>query len=501
MKIFSASQIKACDAYTIHASGISSAELMERAAIRCADWIQEHYSKETLFVLLCGRGNNGGDGLALTRLLHERGFGVKAFLIDGAQDLSNDCAWNADRLRALDGGLLASVAEDSFLTDIPLHVVLVDALFGTGLHRPLEGWLADFVLHLNHLPNEKLAIDIPSGMPADTVPPPDTVIVKASHTLSFQFYKRSFLHVETGVYTGHVHILDIGLDDTFIQATHSSYQIIDAPLIKSLYRSREDFSHKGSLGTALLIGGSRGMIGAIALSTLAAARSGAGKVGSLVPECGYTIMQTLVPEAMCQTNGNDFLQQIEGWEHADAVGIGPGLGTHPATAIALEEFLEQAREPLIVDADALNIMAIHKHLLDKLPAHSILTPHPGEYSRLFGAAKNSMLQVEHARTQAMRYNIVIVLKGHYTAVVTPDGGCWYNINGNSGLASGGSGDALTGILAGLLAQHYEPWEAALLGVYLHGSAADLALNAESKESMLAGDVIKCLGKAFDGIGY
>jgi len=496
MKIFSASQIRACDAYTIRASGISSLDLMERAAGKCAEWIAGNLPKESLFVVLCGTGNNGGDGLALTRILHQSGYGAKAFQLQLSGDLSADCAENLERLKNLDATLVEQVERETFLTDIPQNVIIVDAIFGTGLNRPIEGWVAEFIQHINQLPHRKIAIDMPSGMPADTVAPAGTAILRADDTLSFGFYKRAFFHGETGVFAGNVHLLDIGLSPVFINATHTNYQVLDRSVVGGLYKPREPFTHKGTYGTALLVGGSYGMVGAIALSVKAALRSGAGKVRCVVPECGYNILQTIAPEAMCDTSGLHHIEKVTGWERADAIGIGPGMGTEPASLEALEELVDVCKEPMVIDADALNLISMRKSLLHKLPPNSILTPHPKEFERIFGPTNDSMLRVELARTQAMRYNIIIVLKDHYTAVVTPEGECWYNTTGHAGLAAGGSGDVLTGILTSLLAQKYEPVHAAMLGVFLHGLAAEKALKRQSQESMKAGDVVESLGAAF-----
>ncbi len=499
MKIFTAAQIKACDAYTIKASLIRSVELMERAATKCAGWIKDNFPKDTLFVVLCGTGNNGGDGLAVARLLQQRGYGVKAFVLHISKDLSPDCAANLQRLQAIDSELAGIVEPDTFITDIPPNIIIIDAILGTGLSRPTEGWVAAFINHVNHLPNRKIAIDIPSGLPADTTPDKDSAVLKVQDTLSFQFYKRAFLHPESGLYAGNVHLLDIGLDKTFIQATHTQFRTIDAADIAAIYKPRQPFSHKGTYGSVLLVGGSYGKMGAMVLSAKAALRAGAGLVSTLVPGYGYHILQTAVPEAMCSTSGDRVIEKIEGWEHVSAVGVGPGMGTDSKSEQALAEFVDNCKTPVVVDADALNIMAGHRELLSKLPKGSILTPHPKEFNRLFGENTNSMIQVDHARIQAMRYNINIVLKGRYTAVVTTEGECWYNMTGNAGMATAGAGDVLTGIITGLLAQGYEPHNAAMMGVYVHGLAGDIAAKELSQEALIASDITEHLGKAFRSI--
>jgi hydroxyethylthiazole kinase-like uncharacterized protein yjeF len=496
MKIFSAAQIHACDAYTIHASGITSVGLMERAAGKCLEWVQQQLPKDALFVVLCGSGNNGGDGLALTRMLHQAGRKVKAFLLELSKDLSPDCEANLQRLRHIDPSLVTHVPQETFITDMPGNIIIIDAILGTGLSRPAEGWVASFLNHINQLPNRKIAIDIPSGLPADTVPGHDAAIIKANDTLSFQFYKRTFLHPETGVFAGNVHILDIGLDKTFITATGSQYNVTSDSDIHAIYKPRSPFSHKGTFGNVLLIGGSYGKMGSITLSAKAALHAGAGLATALIPACGYTVLQTAAPEVMCRISGDKEINKIDEWEKATAIGIGPGMGTEPATAKALETFIDACKRPVVLDADALNIISKHQDLLGRLPAGSILTPHPKEFSRLFGESSGTMMQLEQARTQAMRYNVNIVLKGHYTAVVTTDGECWYNITGNAGMATGGAGDVLTGIITGLLAQEYEPREAAILGVYLHGLAGDIAAAELSQEALVAGDIVNYLGKAF-----
>jgi hydroxyethylthiazole kinase-like uncharacterized protein yjeF len=496
MKIFTSSQIKACDAYTIYASGITSLELMERAAGKCAEWLMHNMSKDAVFIVLCGTGNNGGDGLALTRLLHRQGYGAKAFLLQFSPELSGDCKTNLIRLQNMDAELVTVLQPGSFITDIPSNIIIIDAILGTGLNRPAEGWVAEFMEHINQLPNKKIAIDIPSGMPADNIPDTEAAILRAEHTLSFQFYKRSFLHIETGQLAGKIHLLDIDLHQTFISSTQTNYQTIDEAKMKEIYKPRDPFSNKGTYGNALVIGGSYGMIGAVVLATRAALRSGAGKVRTFIPECGYDIIQSSVPEAMCLTKGEKYITSINGWNGSDAIGIGPGLGTQEYTGRAFADFIQTCKQPIVIDADALNLLAKQPELLHKLPEGSILTPHPKEFERLFGMSLNSMQQLEQARTQAMRYNVYIVLKGHYTAVVTPEGECWYNTTGNAGMATGGSGDVLTGLLTGLRAQGYNSYEAALLGVYLHGLAGDIAATTHSQEAMIAGDIIDNLGKAF-----
>ncbi|MBX2905552.1 MAG: NAD(P)H-hydrate dehydratase [Taibaiella sp.] len=495
MKILSSAQIRACDEYTIRETRIRSLDLMERAANKCVEWIISSFSKDTLFVILCGGGNNGGDGFAIARLLHRRGFGVKAFLVKN-NSLSKDCDYNYQQLLHINPDLVGSIEPGRYITDIPGDIVIIDAILGTGLSRPITGWLETFVQHVNALPNRKIAIDIPSGLAADTLPAEGDTIVNVSDTLSFQFFKRSFLHPESASYTGNVNILDIGLSQTFINEIHSQYTTITRQDITKIYRPRQRFAHKGTYGHAWIAGGHYGKMGAMVLSSIAALRAGAGLVTAHIPSCGYTILQTAVPEAMCTTSGEQAICDFSGWQQASAIAVGPGLGTDSETTDALGSFLESCNTPVIIDADALNIISLRPEFLARIPKGSILTPHPKEFSRLFGHNTNSMVQVDNARIQAMRYGLNIVLKGHHTAVIDSDGNCRYNMTGNAGMATGGSGDVLTGILAGLLAQGYSPRDAAIMGVYLHGLAGDLAASDKSQESLIASDIVEHLGEAY-----
>ena len=496
MKIFSVAQIRACDEHTIKTEGISSVDLMERAALRSATWIKENLPTEHLFVVLCGPGNNGGDGLAIARLLHQRKVGVKAFVLQSSATLSTDCAINLERLQQIDPELVQVLQPGTFITGIPAHIVVIDAILGTGVNRPVVGWIADFIEQVNELPNRKIAIDIPSGLQCDTPPVANDTILKVHDTLSFQFYKRVYMHPESSVYTGNVHIVDIGLSKSFIDKTQAHYYSTDAEYIKNVYKKRPSFGHKGTFGKAYIAGGQYGKMGAMVLCSRAALRSGVGLVTVALPECGYNILQTAVPEAMCHTSGSKTLESIQYWEDADALGIGPGMGTDTAAVTALTPMLDQCNKPMVLDADALNIIAAHPELLSKLRKGTILTPHPKEFARLFGSNTNSMVQVDNARIQAMRYNICIVLKGKHTAVISPEGECRYNTTGNAGMATGGAGDVLTGIITGLLAQGYSAYNAAVLGVYLHGLAGDMAAATHSQEAMVATDIIENMGNAW-----
>jgi NAD(P)H-hydrate epimerase len=496
MKIFTAAQIKAFDQFTMQEQHLSSTALMERAAGKCFQWISKHYPSEKAILVLCGMGNNGGDGLAITRMLLQEGYSAKAVVLKHRETFSDDASHNLTQLHHIDPDAIQILNEGEFVTGIPENVLIVDAIFGTGLNRALEGWPAQFTEEINELPNEIIAIDLPSGLPSDMIPTQHAIVIKARHTLCFQTYKRSLLHPETSKFSGEVHLLDIGLSKKFARETHSQYYTIDIETIKTIYKPRNDFGHKGTYGKALLIGGSYGKIGAITLSTKAALRTGAGLVFTMAPSCDNIVLQSNAGEAMFINAGEDFIEHITTDIAMSAIGIGPGMGQESATEQAFLDFIESNDQPLIIDADALNLLSKNDDHLYKLRPETILTPHPKEFERLFGAAADSMYQIEIGRAKAMKHNIYIVLKGHHTAVLTPSGECWYNTTGNSGMATGGSGDVLTGIITSLRAQGYSAKDAAIFGVYIHGLAGDLAAKTLSKEALIAGDIVDHLGKAF-----
>lgn len=497
MKIFDASAIRALDAYTIAHEPVSGLELMERAARASAGWLRSHAGTGTPFFIFCGTGNNGGDGLAVARLLCESGEEVCACIVAGGKKWSPDAEENRRRLEPLSRVRILHIETAPDLPDLPAGGRIVDALFGTGLNRPLEGLAAAAVDHINRQHAEVISIDIPSGMRADAASKGGPV-VRASHTLSFQFYKLAFLMPENAPYTGSVHLLPIGLHPGFIRDTETPYHWVDQPLVRELYRPRDAFSHKGTFGHALLVAGSYGKIGAAVLSARACSRAGAGLVTVRIPAVGYEVMQASVPEAMCDADASErfWVEVPGGLERYNAVGVGPGIGMEPATAAALERLLESVKRPMILDADALNIIGQDKRLLDKIPPESVLTPHPKEFERLFGKTEDDFARLALQREVSARYRVHIVLKGHHTIVSAPSGHCWFNSTGNAGMATGGSGDVLTGILTGLLAQGYAPREAAVTGVYLHGLAGDLAAAGASQESLIAPDLPRWLGSAF-----
>ena len=493
MKIFSGLQIKKWDAFTILNQPISSAQLMENAAHSCVNWLVENYSVNHPVIIFCGKGNNGGDGFAIARLLFDKGFDVTVFANPNF-NYSADALINFKRCEEISGiDILNFDTLDHYV--FKENSIIIDALFGIGLNRNIEGELANVISFLNNLAFTKVSIDIPSGLMADEVRAETAVIFKADHTLTFQSWKRSMLHPETGIFCGETHVLDIGLRKEFEANEMSNDFIIDDSLIRKIYNSRNEFSHKGTYGKATIIAGSFGKIGAAVLATKAALKSGSGLTFVLTPKCGYEIIQTTCPEAMFFSGGANHIVNFDNEENS-TIGIGPGLGTAPETKSSFLEFLKTYEKPLVIDADALNILSANPDYLKLIPKNSIITPHPKEFERLFGKTENSFERLKLARQKAHELQIYIVLKDHHTQVVTPDNQVFYNITGNSGMAKGGSGDVLLGILTSMLAQNYSPQNAAIFGVWLHGEAGDFAAEKFSKEAMLPSDLIEEIGNVF-----
>lgn len=494
MKLFSAARVKQWDAYTIAHEPVSSINLMERAAKACFTWLQQHYDTSQPCVVFCGRGNNGGDGLAIARLLIQQQQPVTVYLCGDAHSASTGFIQNLKRLESITAAIHSIQTENDFPV-IPGGTLVIDAIFGTGLNKPLQGIHAALVDHINRSGSSIVAIDIPSGLFADTVSKGNAVI-QATHTLSFQQYKLAFLLPENESSCGEVHVLDISLHPLFAAQEEAVYHIVDETQTTAIYKPRKKFSHKGTYGHAAIISGTYGMMGAAVLAARACLRSGAGKITSYIPECGYHILQTAVPEAMCIVSGDKHIETVTGIEKFNAVGIGPGLGMHALNPVLLKTVFQSYRKPMVIDADALNTIAEHKDLLPLIPALSVLTPHPKEFEKLFGKTDNGFEQLHLAIEMAVTYNIIIVLKGHYTFISTPGGKGYFNITGNAGMATAGSGDVLTGIITGLLAQGYPPFDAAVMGVYLHGAAGDKAAELLSPEAITAGDISNFTGGVF-----
>lgn len=506
MKLLTAHQIKDWDAYTIMHEPVSSLNLMERAAANCAGVIAEilHLNQTlTSVVVCCGPGNNGGDGLVIARLLFQKGIPVTVLLLD--QGIKTTADFDANRKRLpVDMNIVKVVSQP----DIPVFTqeqLLVDAIFGSGLNRAPEGITAALIDTMNESDAYVVAIDIPSGLPAevnDVEEISNRSIVEADCTLTFQLPKKSFMHAECSEYTGIVKVLDIGLHSVFPAGIQSHDFYITAPMAQSILKPRSIFGHKGTFGHALIAAGSYGKLGAAMLSAKAALRTGCGLLSAYIPKVGYTVMQTGLPEAMVITDDEVFeLRNFPETTMYAAVGVGPGIGTTEYTKTGLLKFLKLLHQPVVVDADALNIIGtvLQEHQDFIFPKHCILTPHPKEFDRMAGHSNTSFERLHKQRIFAQRYNVVVVLKGAHTSITTPDGRTYFNSSGNPALATAGSGDVLTGMITSLLAQQYTTEEASVLGVYLHGLCADTWVS-QGNQTMIAGDIVEMIPRALYDLG-
>lgn len=497
--ILSAAQIREADAHTIAHEPISSIDLMESAAVACANKLMETLACDTPVVILAGMGNNGGDGMAIARILHQAGRMVRVWVPRHKPHGSPDFEENLRRAQA-SGVPVDSLEKGAELPPFPPQATVVDALFGTGLQRTLEGWLKELVQALNMRPNKVIAIDLPSGLFAgDNAANDPEAIVQATRTLTLELPKLALLMADNHRYCGEWEVLPIGLDRAFIAALEPVARMLEATDAGALLPTRRRIAHKGVHGHAWLLAGGAGKLGAAVLAARACLRSGCGLLTVRLPSGGADVMHGAVPEAMVSTDDAEVLATLPGFGRVSAIGIGPGIGTDEATAHLLKLLIQEAPAPLVLDADALNILSENKTWLAFLPAGSILTPHPKELERLTGKAASDHERLMDARKLAQRLRSVVVLKGAYTAICSPDGKLFFNGTGNPGMAKGGSGDALTGIITGLRAQGMDPLSAALAGVYAHGLAGNLAAAELGMDGMLPSDLIGQLPATWKGL--
>lgn len=495
--ILSADELRQADAYTIAHEPIASINLMERAALACAKKLMETLVSDVPVVVLAGMGNNGGDGLAMARILHMAGHTVQVLVPRHKQDGSPDYEVNVQR--AQKAGISVDLLEEGAeLPPFAPGAYVIDALFGTGLQRPITGWLKAWVMALNARPNEVLAIDMPSGLFSEDNTKNDVdAIVQANRTFTLELPKLALLLPDNARYSGDWEVIPIGLDRNFIAGLELEAVLLEAAEIAAMLPERNRFSHKGDHGHAWILAGSKGKMGAALLAAKACLRSGCGLLTVHVPAGQEAVVHTVVPESMVSSDKESaILSVLPGLSKASAIGIGPGIGTAEGTARMLKLLIQEASVPLVLDADALNILAENKTWLAFLPAGSILTPHPKEFERLAGKAANDHERLMQAKDLAMRMRSVVVLKGAYTAICSPDGKIFFNGTGNPGMAKGGSGDALTGIITSLRAQGLDPLSAALVGVYTHGLAGDLAALERGMDGILPTDLIELLPEAW-----
>ncbi len=497
MKIFPVHTIADLDAYTIENEPILSVNLMERASRRLFDILKVRYVGRP-FIVLAGPGNNGGDALALSRMLLLEGFAVTTVMLQ-SEGLSNDAKINRDRLGHLLQSVIVELDKGDAFPTVPANCVILDGLFGAGLNRPLEGRARELVQFVNGLNKEVVAIDLPSGlMGEDNSANTRDGIIKASFTYAFQFPRLAFLFPENHPFVGHWEVIPIGIHQSIIDSTPSNWYLTTIADCKKLLPKRQRFDHKGVNGHVLLIAGSYGKMGAAVLASRACMKAGAGLLTVQIPHATCNVLHVAVPEAMVSIDRSDLMfTEFPALEQFSAVGVGPGIGVRSNSVKALSDLLDVIGSiPLVLDADALNILALHPDLLGKLPGNTVLTPHPKEFERLAGASSDDYSRLQKAVLFSQTHNVILVLKGAYTVVVSPDGICRFNSTGNPGMATAGSGDALTGIILAFLGRGMKPLDAAVLGVYLHGLAGDIACESEGEDALTTSDLIQTLGKAF-----
>jgi NAD(P)H-hydrate epimerase len=492
-KLFKTAQIKEIDEYTIKNEPIESIDLMERAAENLVFWMSIEFSNGTPMLFLIGPGNNGGDGLAMARIMKKLGYKVQVCFIEIAPKLSPDCEHNLMRLKEVDIEV-QYVNKINDFAEISPDTVIVDAIFGAGLSRPIHGLPAEVIRKVNALPNRRIAVDAPSGLFGEDNSANDGAIFKADDTLAIQFPSLSFLFPENAKYVGCWSDIEIDLHPDAIKKTPSNWFFVESDDIFERLKPRNVFAHKGNFGHALLIAGAYQKMGAAVLAAKACLKTGVGLLTCHIPQTGYQIMQISAPEAMISIDQSDVIfSDIPDLSKYNAIGVGPGIGEKPNTLLAMKALINQIKVPAVFDADALNAIAKHPELLEKLPKHSILTPHPKEFERLFGVSENSYQEFEKLTEAAKRYQLIIVLKGAYTRIALPDGRVLFNSTGNPGMATGGSGDVLTGMILSFLAQNYAPEDAAIIAVYLHGAAGDLHVKNYAPETLIASDLINNFG--------
>lgn len=499
MKIFTNVQMRELDKYTIEHEPVDSIDLMERSAEAIVRSIEEEWNDSVPVVVFAGPGNNGGDALAAARMLVERGYEVTAYLFNTSGHLSEDCATNKDRLasmKRLKG--FFEVTQEFDPPQLEKGMLVIDGLFGSGLNKPLSGGFALLVKYINASAASVVSIDLPSGLMAeDNTGNISAHIICADLTLTLQAPKLSFLFAENQQYIGRLKVLDIHLSEKGMAMIDARYRIVEEAEVRPLVKGRNDYSHKGNMGTALLVAGSQGMGGAAVLAARACLRSGVGKVVVHTPKCNNLLLQLSVPEAVVQADSDEavFSEAVDTRDFS-ALGIGPGLGRSETTAIAMIGQLRLAQCPIVADADVFNILSNHRAWMQQLPKGMVFTPHPREFDRLCGHCADGYERIVKACNLAERLGAYIIIKGHYSALCMPDKSVAFNPTGNAGMATAGSGDVLTGIITALLARGYKQADACLVGMYLHGLAGDLAARDLGKESLVAGDIIRYLPHAF-----
>ncbi|MEI6900763.1 MAG: NAD(P)H-hydrate dehydratase [Bacteroidota bacterium] len=503
MKILPVEKTGEADRFTIEHEPIADIDLMERAAGACFQWFATNIPPSSKIKIFCGTGNNGGDGLAFARMLCTAGYKTVVYIAGSESRFSSNALTNFHRAEEIQEITLLFLKEGEDVNfQIEEGEIVIDALFGSGLSRKIEGFYERIILKINESHGVIVSIDVPSGLFCDESmagfdSPP---VIMADHTLTFAPPKLAFFFPENEQYVGELHLLEIGIHPAFLELVQVRNFLILQEDCRKLLRRRNQFAHKGNFGHALLIAGSYGKTGAAVLATRAVIRAGVGLVTTHLPKSGISIIQTCVPEGMVDADEDEHIfTGFSDLSKYSAIGIGPGIGQAIQTQKALKLLIQESHVPLVLDADALNILGENRTWLSFLPKGSILTPHMKEFERVAGKTNNDFDRNRVQCEFSVKYGVYVVLKGAHTAITTPEGHCFFNSTGNPGMATGGSGDTLTGIITALLAQGYPSLESAILGVYLHGLAGDFAASETGEEALIASDIIDYLGKAFKSL--
>ncbi len=532
MKILRGEQIRRADEFTIMHEPISSIELMERAATSAYRKIRELLKSldgSFRIVVVCGPGNNGGDGLVIARKLHTDGYMPVVFLVSTGK-LSSDCKYQVDVFKKLspyfvmiessdalvfiEDALKAKIPENASLFktlniesyhSFPFScadVIVIDALFGTGLNKEPQSIFSEVIHLINRMKeiNEKIkviSIDIPSGLFCDDNSSNKGPVVMADYTLTFELPKMSFFLPSRAKFVGDFHIIPIGILPEAIEREDSNMFFITGEMVRKMLKKRKQWSHKKNYGHSLIIGGCYGKGGAIIMSAIGCVCSGSGLTSLLIPSYLVNAVYSVLPEVMIKPDKHDkLITDVPDLTEYTCIGIGPGLGTYEESVSVVKEVISRCKCPLVLDADALNILAMHKELINELPENSILTPHTGEFRRLFGTTATDEEELKKQVEFSVKHRIIIIHKRKYTVITHPDGRIYFNSSGNAALAKGGSGDLLTGMITGLISRGYTPGEASIIATYLHGFISDMFVQEGHEDSFLPAHTKSLISMAF-----
>ncbi len=471
LNLLTSDQIRQADEYTIRQRPIKSIDLMEKASLAFTEaFIKNYPDNKKNICVYCGTGNNGGDGLAIARLLAKSGYRVQARVARFSGKSSDEFEGNLARLMSV-GVLIDEFRKVAEITDEKADII-IDALIGSGLNKALEGEWLTLVEWLNSLGKPVVSVDIPTGFKSEGPVSQHDVTIKSDLTISFQRPKINFLLPESALCIKRFEVVDIGLDEEFIESIDSPYRLLTDKDVSVRLKHRNPFSHKGTYGHALIIAGALQTMGAALLCSEACLNSGAGLTTACIPEEGLNALNIRTPEVMAALRYANVLPADLDWDKYKSIAIGPGLGTSVESKEILAATLSNFKHPIVIDADAINLISLNPELIFYVPKSSVFTPHIKEFDRLFDAHTTWWDRLQTGMSKSVEYQCVIVLKNRYTIIFTPDGKCTFNPTGTPAMASGGMGDVLTGMIASFMAQGCKPEDAAILAVYLHGKAGE-----------------------------